>query len=127
MPDAARTPLEVNFPAPTAAHVEEAVRRLVDAFDPLRIFAFGSWARGTARPGSDLDLLVVLSEEALEALEGKREAAVAMRRALRGLGVPKDVIVTTPEEVAKRRDSIWHIVGSAIREGTTVYEKLSAP
>lgn len=126
MPDAARTPLEVNFPAPTAAHVDEAARRLVEAFDPLRILAFGSWARGTARPGSDLDLLVVLSEEALAALDGKREAAIAMRRALRGSGVLTDIIVTTPEEIERRGWIIGTVLREALKEGQAVYEHAEA-
>jgi len=90
----------------------------VEAFDPLRIVVFGSYARGEARPGSDLDLLVVLPD-----VENKREAAIAMRRVLPGLQVAKDVVVTTPDEAARRRDSTWHIVGSALREGKTVYRK----
>lgn len=122
----ARIPLEQNFPAPGGAHVREAAQRPAEAFDPLRILVFGSYARGQARPGSDLDLFVVLSEETLAALAGKREAAIAMRRVLRGVKGSIGVIVTTPEEVAKRRDSIWHIVGSAVREGATVYERPSA-
>ncbi|MAE69956.1 MAG: hypothetical protein CME06_05755 [Gemmatimonadetes bacterium] len=35
-------------------------RRIVEQFDPDRIIIFGSHARGTAGPESDVDLLVVL-------------------------------------------------------------------
>jgi predicted nucleotidyltransferase len=118
MSDTARVPLEENFPTPTVDHVREATRRLVDAFDPLRIIVFGSYARGEAHPGSDLDLLVVLPE-----VDNKREAAIAMRHELAGLSVPKDVVVTTPDEIAQRHDSTWHIVGFALRDGKTVYQK----
>ncbi len=110
------------FPAPNATHVDVATRRLVERFDPLRILVFGSYARGQAQPGSDLDLLVVLP-----AVENKREAAIAMRRVLADLPVPKDVVVTTPEEIARRGTSSWHIVGLALREGKLVYQKPEAP
>jgi Nucleotidyltransferase domain. len=86
-------------PTPNATHVQAAVDRLVEAFDPLRIVVFGSYARGEA-PHSDLDLLVVLPE-----VEHKRDAAVAMRRVLADLPVSKDVVVATPEEIEARRNS----------------------
>lgn len=110
--------LKEVWPAPDAAHVRAAVDRLVGAFDPLKIVVFGSYIRGDSRPGSDLDLLVVLPE-----VFDKRETAIEMRRILADLGVPKDLIVTTPEEIDRRADSTWHIVGIALREGEIVYEK----
>ena len=42
----------------------EAIARLVEGFDPLRIILFGSYARGDAQPDSDLDLLVVARHRA---------------------------------------------------------------
>jgi hypothetical protein len=36
----------------------EIVRRLVETFQPLRIYLFGSKARGDAGPDSDYDLLI---------------------------------------------------------------------
>lgn len=80
-----------SWPTLDASHVQEAVRRLVNAFDPLRIVAFGSYAREGAALGSDLDLLVVLPE-----VDHKRDAAVLMRRALSDLPVSKDVVVAPP-------------------------------
>ena len=84
--------------------------------DPLRIVVFGSCARGEAAPGSDLDLLVVLAD-----VDRRRDAAVALRRALADLPVPKDVVVASADDVERRRDSPWHIVGLALREGREVY------
>jgi predicted nucleotidyltransferase len=40
------------------------VRRIVDAYHPLRIYLFGSKARGDAGPDSDYDLLVVVADDA---------------------------------------------------------------
>lgn len=106
------------LPTPNAAYVEAAVERIVQGFDPLRVVVFGSYARGEARPGSDLDLLVVLSHVA-----HRREAAVALRRALADLPVPKDVVVASADDVERRRGSSWHIVGLALREGREVYAR----
>lgn len=39
--------------------IAEAGRRLAEAAPDAKVILFGSHARGNARPGSDLDLLVV--------------------------------------------------------------------
>jgi predicted nucleotidyltransferase len=100
------------------ACLPEAIERIRRQFDPLRIILFGSWARGQARPDSDLDLLVVLPH-----VENKRRAAVEILRALNGLPVSKDVIVTTPEEIAARGNTIGHVLRPALREGKVLYER----
>jgi predicted nucleotidyltransferase len=96
----------------------EAIERIVRQFDPLRIILFGSWARGQARPDSDLDLLVVLPH-----VENKRLATVQILRALNGLPVSKDVVVTTPEEIAERGNIIGNVLRPALREGEVLYER----
>ncbi|MGQ9688336.1 MAG: nucleotidyltransferase domain-containing protein [Desulfobaccales bacterium] len=42
----------------------EMVRRLREAFQPERIYLFGSKARGESGPDSDYDLLIVVPDEA---------------------------------------------------------------
>jgi predicted nucleotidyltransferase len=42
----------------------EIVRRLVAAYQPERIYLFGSAARGDSGPDSDYDLLVIVPDEA---------------------------------------------------------------
>lgn len=110
--------LEQAWPVPTASHVEAAVDQLVAHFDPLRVLVFGSFARGEAQPGSDLDLLVVLPE-----VEHKREAAVAMRRVLADLPVPHDLYVTTPDEIERRGWIMGSLLREALTSGKVVYEK----
>ena len=112
--------METPFTTPGPEHVAEAVRRLVAAVDPLQIVVFGSVARGEAGPDSDLDLLVVMPDGT-----DRRAARRALRYALFQLPIPKDVVVTTPEHLAFRRDSCWHIVALALREGETVYSRAS--
>ena len=109
---------EPLFPTPGPAHIAAALARIVPAADPLRVVVFGSVARGEAVPGSDLDLLVVMPDGT-----DRRAARRGLSWALHDLDVPKDVVVTTPEHIALRQDSGWHIVGTALREGETVYER----
>lgn len=94
------------------------VERLVQGFHPRRIILFGSFARGDAGPDSDLDLLVVMDQ-----VENKRNTAGDMLDALADVPVPKDVIVTTPDEIARRGHVIGTVLEPALREGTVLYEK----
>ena len=104
--------------APAIEKLPEAIARLVEGFDPLRIILFGSYARGDAQPDSDLDLLVVVPH-----LGDKRETAASMAKALRGLRAAIDVLPTDPEEVARRGETPGDVLRSALREGKAVYER----
>ena len=92
------------------------VKRLIERFDPQEIILFGSHARGTAGPDSDVDLLVIMPVSG-----SKRDKQVEMRVALYDIHVPKDIIVVTPEEVERQRDVIGTIIRPALREGKVLY------
>ena len=91
---------------------------IVREFQPLQVILFGSRARGQADSGSDVDLLVVLEDD-----QDKRAAAVAIRRALRDFTVFKDIVVTTPDEISRRRNLVGSVLRPAVREGVIVYER----
>lgn len=78
---------------------------------------FGSHARGDPGPDSDLDFLVIEAE-----VPDVLDEAVRLRRCLRGLGVPADVIVVSTREV----DSWCNVRGSflarALAEGRRLDE-----
>jgi type I restriction enzyme S subunit len=97
--------------------IAEIVRRIVEAVAPEKIILFGSAARGEMGPDSDLDLLVVKS------CDDRREVARAVRACLRGVapGRGKDVVVVTPEDVERDRDTIGYIIRPALREGRVLY------
>ena len=98
--------------------IEEMIRRIVERFQPERIILFGSHARGTAGPDSDVDLLVVM-----EVSGGKRQQAIEIDMVLADVGLPKDVIVATPEDVARCQDLVGTIIRPALLEGKVVYER----
>ena len=98
--------------------IEEMVRRIVDQFHPERIILFGSHARGTAGPDSDVDLLVVMRVSG-----SKRKLATEIDLALAGTGLPKDIIVVTPDEVERYRNVVGTIIYPALREGRVLYER----
>ena len=99
--------------------ISTMVDRIVGAFQPSRIILFGSHARGTATEWSDVDLLVVLPN-----VSDKRDTAIEIRRVLGDLPVCKDIVVATPEEVARRGHLVGTVLRSALREGKVLYERL---
>ena len=100
------------------ALISTMVERIVGRFHPSRVVLFGSQARGTATKWSDVDLLVVLPN-----VSDKRRAAIEIRRSLGDLPVSKDILVTTPEEIARRGHLVGDVLRAALREGTVVYER----
>jgi uncharacterized protein len=101
--------------------IQEMVRRIVAGFDPEKVILFGSFARGTAGDDSDVDLLVVKSVEG-----SKRRERVQIGVALQGMGLAKDIIVATPEEVACVGHAFGSVLSAAMREGRVLYERDSA-
>jgi uncharacterized protein len=97
------------------------IDRIASLFDPIGIVLFGSQARGGANDESDVDLLVVVPDGT-----GRREVAAAMYRAVRGLGVSKDILVATPSQISRERLLPGMTIECAMREGITVYEKSDA-
>ena len=101
------------------ATIEEMVRRIVERFQPERIILFGSQARRTAGPDSDVDLLVVMPV----AEDRKRELRLAIRGALSDLPIAKDIIVVTPQQAERYGHLVGTIIHPALREGTVLYER----
>ena len=98
--------------------IAQMVQRIVAEFDPQKIILFGSYARGMAGPDSDVDLMVVMPVQG-----SRRQKRVAIRTALSGMGMAKDVIVVTPEEVERYRDMAGTLIRPALREGKVLYER----
>lgn len=100
-----------------AEKIREMVRRIVERFRPEKIILFGSHATGTAGPDSDVDLLVVMNADA-----SRRKKAVEIYGVLGGMGVPKDIVVVTPEQLERERHIVGTVVYPAVREGEVLYE-----
>jgi predicted nucleotidyltransferase len=109
---------QLEYPPVTEALLAEVVRRIVSVGDPFRIVLFGSRAKGHARPDSDLDLLII---EESDLPRYKRPARYL--RALIGLFPEKDVVVWTEAEVEEWAEVPNAFITTALREGTTLYEK----
>jgi predicted nucleotidyltransferase len=100
----------------TPEQIDAAVRILADAASPARIILFGSHARGDAREDSDVDFLVIEPR-----VEDRAREMVRLRRLLRPLRVPADVLVYSDEDVARWGDQPGSALYWALREGRVVH------
>lgn len=96
--------------------LEEIIRRIVEVAKPEKIIMFGSAARGQMGPNSDVDLLVIKGGDFHR---GRVTEEIYMN--LFGVGEAVDVIVVTPEDVERYRDSFALVIYPALREGKVVY------
>jgi predicted nucleotidyltransferase len=97
--------------------IDDAVRTLAAAADPERIVLFGSYGRGDAREDSDLDLLVIKRE-----VPDRAREMVRLRRLLRPLRIPVDVLVYSTDEVANWGEQPGSALYWALREGRVVHQ-----
>ena len=96
--------------------VDQLVHRIVELVHPLRILLFGSCARGEMGSDSDIDLLVVMPNGV-----HRRHTAQMLYRQIRGMGVPFDILVATPEDLEKHGDHVGLIYRTILQEGREVY------
>ena len=95
----------------------EVVRRLSEVYHPVRIYLFGSAARGDAGPDSDYDLMVILPDEAPQHLRRGN----AGYRALRGTGVAADVHVWPQGDFIRQLHLKASFPSTIVREGKLLY------
>ena len=97
--------------------IAEAARILANAAHPLKIILFGSYAQGQPTEESDVDLVVIERD-----LSDKLGEMVRLRRLLRPLRIPVDVLVYSEDEVRE-----WgHLPGTALywalKQGKVLHE-----
>lgn len=102
--------------------LNDLVSRIVSEIHPERIYLFGSQARASADENSDIDLLVVTSDD-FGADNSRREQMKRIRHSLANIHISKDILVFTTHEIAKWRNSVNHIIHQALNEGILLYER----
>jgi predicted nucleotidyltransferase len=95
----------------------QVVRRLIEAYQPERIYLFGSRARGDAGPESDYDLLLVVPDDA----PPQRRGSDLAYRALRGTGIGADVIIWTRSRFDRRKHVVCSLPATVLREGRLIH------
>ena len=96
--------------------LNEIIHRIVEVAYPDKIILFGSAARDQMDANSDVDLLVIKGGNFHR---GRLTEEIYMN--LFGVGQAVDIVVVTPEDVERYRDSIALIIRPALEEGKVVY------
>jgi predicted nucleotidyltransferase len=102
--------------------VEQVIQRIVDklrvGYAPQKVILFGSYASGTSRSGSDLDLLIIKDTP-----ECFLDRSVTVRRVLSDPQrlLPLEVLVLTPQEVAERLAVGDQFVAEILEKGRVLY------
>lgn len=105
-----------TLPQQTEPDIQRIVGLVVETVRPLRVVLFGSRARGDSRPGSDIDLMILMPD-------GTNRLHVAKR--LYRLGIPStEFVVTTPTIYEARKDSFGLVYRNIHRDGRELYAAL---
>lgn len=95
------------------------INRLIEAYDPERIYLFGSTARGDAGPDSDYDLLLIVPDDAAP---GRRRSRLAYE-ALWPVGRAGDIIVMTRRQFESRTRVYASLAATINDEGRVLYDR----
>jgi predicted nucleotidyltransferase len=109
----------VMLASPPEAVPAPLLARIIQAMRPEQIWLFGSRARGGARPTSDWDLLVVISDDATD----DELDVMHAWQTVRDLRIPADVIPVRRSEFEEARDHAGTLVRTVVSEGMQVYSR----
>jgi uncharacterized protein len=95
--------------------IQNLADRIVQEFKPERIILFGSYAYGTPRQDSDVDLLVILPFEG----DGLHKAVEIVRRTQPEFAV--DLLARTPEQLRQRLAWNDYFLREIVEKGVELY------
>ena len=100
----------------------EIVQKLVQGLDPDKIILFGSYAYGTPKEDSDLDLMIILPHSS----EPPYRRAQKAYRCVGAVGFPKDLLVLTHDEFEKQSRVTTSLARQVKEMGKVLYERRKA-
>lgn len=103
--------------AAECAPVREAARLLVELYQPLRIYLFGSRARGDSQADSDYDLLLILPDDA----DASRRSGERFYRATAQKPLGVELHICRRAWFEEQRDMPGSFGQTVLREGRVLY------
>ena len=98
--------------------IKPLVSKIVNKYNPEKVYLFGSYAWGNPSADSDVDLFIVK-----DTTESQRERSRKLRSLLFGSGIPFDLFIYTPNEIKKRLDVGDFFINDIIKKGEILYER----
>ncbi len=96
--------------------LQHIVERIVAAAQPSRVILFGSFGRGDASPGSDLDIMVIKPH-----VPNRYEEMIRLRKAVGSIGTGVDLLVYSEAEYERRSQVPGTVLYWARKEGRPLY------
>jgi predicted nucleotidyltransferase len=103
---------------PDERDLEWIVARVRNCFDATAVYLFGSQAKDSPRPGSDIDLLIVGPSGLPRPRRGREVAA-----ALAAFPTRFDLLFYTEEELAEERSDSRSFISTAMASARTLYKR----
>lgn len=100
--------------------IDKLITYIRDLIDPQKIILFGSYAYGKPDKDSDIDFLIV---KEIEKETQRKKIRNILRRQIPPLGVGKDFIIVSPQELESYKDIIGTVIYPAVHRGKVVYER----
>jgi predicted nucleotidyltransferase len=104
------------------ACLEKIAAAIVGAVNPSRIVAFGSCANGSARPDSDLDLVVV-EEAPFTPQRTRLDEFAKITDALMPFELPIDLLLYSRAEFERWKGDPRHVLGQAHAHGRVIHAR----
>jgi len=98
--------------------IKIVAKKIVENVNPQKIILFGSYCSNDFNEHSDLDLLII-KETVLPSHQRGREVF----KHLRGLKIPVDIIVYTPDEIKEWKDEKHSFISKILEEGKVIYDR----
>jgi predicted nucleotidyltransferase len=99
--------------------IDYVVWQIAEKFQPSKIILFGSYAYGTPRPESDVDVLVIMDSPLKES-----ELSFQIRKSIEyNFGI--DLVIKTPKDLKRRIDLGDVLLKEIVRKGKVVYERVA--
>jgi predicted nucleotidyltransferase len=105
-----------NRKAVSPSAIDELVKRIIKSAHPIRIILFGSAVTGKMTPDSDIDVMVVMPD-GTHCLNTTHY----LYQQIATLGLPVDLVVTTPHVLERHKDNIGLIYRNVLAEGREIY------
>ncbi|GER79569.1 MAG: nucleotidyltransferase [Anaerolineaceae bacterium] len=109
-------PINKRDRIPQAA-IDDVARQIVEKFHPIKVILFGSYAYGTPRRESDVDLLVVMETDIREV----QQEILILKNIEHRFGL--DILVKTPKTFNERIEAGDSFLKEIVQKGKVLYEQ----
>ena len=102
----------------TPIKVQQVIEKIVALAKPRKLILFGSFVQEKTHRHSDLDILIVTDDS----IDSPRKESVRIRRALKGIHMPMDILVVPENKLEELIRTPGLIYREAVTKGKVVYE-----